>query len=112
MAAYAAVIFTLFGRGERLQSSQLAIGAEGVASAGQYLVTIGLVAHIPHYAVFRGVKHIVERHSYFHGPKAGGQMTRMFGQHFYYAMPDFAANLRQLLHAELAQVGRRVYLVK
>ena len=73
---------------------------------------VGLVPHVPDYSVLGSVKHVVQCHGNLYGTEAGGQMARMLGQHFNYAVPDLAANLRQLLHAELAQVGRRVYLVK
>ena len=55
----AGIIFALLGRGEWLQAAQLAVGVEPRTSSRQYLVAIGLVAHIPHDTVVGGIKYIM-----------------------------------------------------
>ena len=55
-------------------AAQLAQRVHAVTAAGQDLVGIGLVAHVPHQAVFRGVEHMVQRHGQLHRSQVGAEV--------------------------------------
>ena len=48
MAGYESVILALRRVGERTQTAELTVGMEPVATAGEYLMRVCLVAHIPY----------------------------------------------------------------
>ena len=106
------VVFALQRRGERAQAFQLPVGAEQLAAARQYLVAVGLVAHVPHYSVFRRVEHVVQRHRQLHGAQARRQVPRVHRQLVDDVLAQLLAQLRQLLHLQAAQVARQFYPVQ
>ena len=69
------IVLALLRRGESAQAAQLAQGRERVASACQYLVRIGLMAHIPHQSVFGRVVHIVQGHDDLDGTQARSEVS-------------------------------------
>ena len=69
---------------------------EGFAAAGQDLVRIGLVPHVPHDFVFGGVEYVVDGHGDFHGAQAGTDVAGVLRT----AGNDILAQLR----AELCQL--------
>ena len=73
-------------------AAQLAQRVHAVAAAGQDLVRVGLVAHVPHQAVFRGVEDMVQGHGQLHRAQVGAEV---------------ATGLRHALQHELAQLGRQ-----
>ena len=60
------VILAFLWARERLYAVQLAVGAEAVASSREDLVAIGLMPHVPHYAVVGGVEDIMQGHGQLH----------------------------------------------
>ena len=42
------------------------------ASAGERLVRIGLMTHVPHQAIFRGIEHVMQCDGQFDGAEVGG----------------------------------------
>ena len=56
------VVFALRALGEARQAVRLAQGADPVAAAGEDLVRVGLVAHVPDQPVARRVEHVMQRH--------------------------------------------------
>ena len=69
------IVLALLGVRESAQATQLAQGWERVASACQYLVRIGLMAHIPHQSVFGRIVHIVQRHDDLDGAQARSEVS-------------------------------------
>ena len=59
MAAGERVVFAFHGRGKGADAMQLAVGAELLAPPGEYLVPVGLMAHVPHDAVVGGIIYIM-----------------------------------------------------
>ena len=108
VAAGEGVVGALLGSGEGGEAVPLAVGAEGLAASCEYLVAVGLVAHVPDDAVLRGVEHIMERHRHFDRPKAGGEVTRIVRQLIDDVPAQFVAYLRQGLQGQTAQVGGAV----
>ena len=56
------VIFALLGSRERLETTELAVRVETFTTACQDLVSVCLMAHIPHNPVIGGRKDIMKRH--------------------------------------------------
>ena len=75
MACSERVILALGGIGKTAQAVQLAVVVKLVATTGQYLVGIGLMAHVPHQAVVGRVEHVVQRHDDFHGAHTRGEVA-------------------------------------
>ncbi len=65
-------------RGKARQPAQLAQAAHAVAPAGQDLVRIGLVAHVPDQPVFGRVEDIVQGDRQFHRAEVGAQVAAGF----------------------------------
>ena len=91
---------------------KLTVGAELLASSGKYLVTVGLVSHVPDDAVFGRVVNVMKRHGNLYGTKAGGQMTGVDRQLFDDVLPQLLAECRQLFHLQFLQVVRGVYFME
>ena len=106
VAARERVVFALQRRGKRAYAAKLAVGEEAVAPARENLVAIGLVAHVPHYAVVGRVKHVMQRHGELYHAKTGGEVARVDRHFLDDVLPQLVAHLGQLLHAKLSQVGR------
>ena len=69
---------------------------------------VGLVPHVPYDAVVRGVEHVVQGHRYLHHSETGSEVSRIDRELVHNHLSEFVAQLGQLLHAELAQVGGHV----
>ena len=68
------VVFALGALGEPRQSAALAQCPDAVAPAGQNLVRIGLMPHVPDQPVARGVEHVVQRDSQLDHPEPGPEV--------------------------------------
>ena len=55
------VVFGLCPAGKRRQAAVLANAEHGIASPGEDFMRVGLMTHVPHQAVFRRVKGVVQR---------------------------------------------------
>ena len=64
------VVFAFFGRREGTDAVELTIGVEGIATTGQDLMAVGLMADVPDNAVVGRVEHVVHGHREFHGAQA------------------------------------------
>ena len=60
MSAGEGVVFALVRRRERMQSVQFPVRIENVASACKNLVSVSLMPHVPHNAVVRSRKDVME----------------------------------------------------
>ena len=54
------VIGAFSSRRKRRQTILVLDGVQLIASTGEYLVWIGLMAHIPYQSIFRGIEYIVQ----------------------------------------------------
>ena len=77
MATGKRVVLALRRRGEGLDAAQLSVGTELITTPRQNLMSVSLMAHIPHDSVFWGVKNIMKRNSYLNHTKTGSQMARI-----------------------------------
>ena len=95
--------------GEAGESAQSAQSVELLAAAGQELVGVGLVAHVPDNLIARQIKDIVQGQGQLHHPQAGGQVPA--GEVHLGDDPasDLHGQLAQLIQAQGLQIGRAVY---
>ena len=96
------VVFALGRVGETAQPVQLAAGVEPLASAGQYLVAVGLVPHVPYDAVVGGVEHVVQGYGQLDGSHARPEMPRVVGQRTDEEAAYLGTHLGQLLDRQFA----------
>ena len=69
------IVGALFGVWESADAPELAEGVEGLASAGEYLVTISLMPDVPDDAVVGCVEDVMQGHGQLHGAEAGTEMS-------------------------------------
>ena len=96
------------------ETADAAVGAYGVElafAACEYLVRIGLMAHVPHQLVVGSVEHIMQSHSKFHHPESRSQMPGMGGEDLHYIASQVGTELLQLLRRQLFKVVGCVYFV-
>ena len=102
MAAGKAVVLALFGRRERTDAMQFPVGRKTFSSAGQNLVPVCLMPHVPHNTVVRRIENIMKRHGQFNDPQTRSKVPRIVDN----VLTQLGTNLWQLLHGKLSQVGR------
>ena len=78
MCGTKSIVVTFFPAGETRQPAQLTQAAHAFAPTRQNFVRIGLMAHVPDQAIFRGVKHIVQRHGELYRAQVGTQVATRF----------------------------------
>jgi hypothetical protein len=79
-----------------------------LAAAGQDLVRIGLVAHVPHDAVVRRVEHVVQRDGQLDRAQVGRQVAAGLGDRIEQEAAQLFGQRLQLMAGQAAQVGRVV----
>ena len=105
MSADKGVVFALLGRGEGHDAVQFTVGGKLFPSAGQNLVAVGLVPHIPYDTVVGGIEDIVQCHGCLHHTEAGGEVSGIDRQFLEDVLSEFFAEGWQLLHLQFAQVA-------
>ena len=60
--------------GKRREALVLLDGVQPLAPAGQHLVRVGLVPHVPDQPVVRGIEHVMQRNREFDGAQSRGKM--------------------------------------
>jgi hypothetical protein len=95
------VSYSLSSRGEAGDAAQLAQRVHAVAAAGQDLVRIGLVAHVPDDAVVRRVEHVVQRDGQLHRAQVGRQVAAGLRDRIEQVGAQFMRQRRQLGDASL-----------
>jgi hypothetical protein len=89
MAGIKRVMKALRNFGETRNTPTLAQGMEHPVPPGKEFMSITLMADIPNYFVFRGVKNQVQRYSQFHNTQVGSQMPPVPAYYGNYSFPDF-----------------------
>ena len=74
--------------------------------AGQHLVRVGLVPHVPHQPVVGGIEHIVQRDRELDRTEVRGQVAPGARHRLQQELAQLVAELRQLAAIERAQVCR------
>ena len=102
------VVGTFGALWEPAQSTQLAQTVHAVAPPGEDLVRVGLVAHVPHQAVMRGVEDVVQRHGELDRAQIGTEVAAGTGHAVEQKAAQLVGQLAQALARQLAQVRRVV----
>ncbi len=105
MAGPEGIVGAFFPAGKTADPPALAQGMEVFLTAGDQLVGIRLVPHVPDDPVPRGIEDIMERQSQLHNAQAGSQMAPHLGDRPDDLFPDFLGQLRQIRCPHLAEVG-------
>jgi hypothetical protein len=105
------VVLRLVHRAEGREAPVLADRVELVAAAGEHLVRIGLVAHVPQHLVARGVEQRVDRHGDLAGAEVGAEVPADFADRVDDQLAHLLGHLDELVVVEALQVGRAVDLV-
>ena len=106
------IVGAFLAAGEARQTAALAQRAHAVAPPGQYLVRIGLVAHVPDHLVARRVEDRVQRHREFDDPEPGAEVASGIRDHVDHLAAQFIRQAAQILLLEIADVRRRINLVE
>ena len=107
MADTEGVVLAFSARRKGREPVGLLDGVQSLASTGDHLVRVGLVADVPHDAILRGVEDIVERDREFHGAEAGGEMPAAGRDGFDQEGAQFRRQLLERPRRELAQIRGR-----
>jgi hypothetical protein len=84
----------------------LAERVEIVVAAGDQLVGIGLVAHIPHHAVVVEIEGLIQRQGELHHTQTGAQVAAAGTHHLQVAFTDLPGDPFELRHAQAVQLIR------
>jgi hypothetical protein len=68
---------------------------EGFPPAGEYFMSVSLMANVPYQLVIWGIIYVVKGNGQFHHSKAGSKMTTMYTHHIDDVLPQFFTNLVQ-----------------
>jgi hypothetical protein len=79
---------------------------ELISAAGQYLVSVCLMPHVPYKSIVWRVEHIVHRNSQLNGAKAGTGMAADTRTRIDDELADLVGNLLEVLNPQLPQIGR------
>jgi len=74
----------------------LAQGGHAFAAAGEDLMGVALMAHVPHQAVFRSVEDIVQGDGQFHCAEVGRQMATGAANRFQQELPHLRCQVQEL----------------
>ncbi len=99
MAGPENIVRTFLPAQKTAQSSELAKRRELLAPPADELVSIGLMAGVPHDPVFGGVKHVMQRQSQLYGAESRCQMPSDFGHNGDDLFTNFPCHLGKLLDA-------------
>jgi hypothetical protein len=99
-----AVVFAFRPQGESIQTIGGADGAESVLSAGEDLVDVDLMAHVPHEFVGGGFEAAMQGDSQFDDPQVRPQMAAVLGESVDQFLSDIGCEFRELVHGQLLDV--------
>ena len=102
------VVLALRALREAGQPAQLAQRAHALAPAGEDLVRIGLVAHVPHQPVIGRLEHVVQRDRQLDGAEVGRQMSARLRDALQHEIAQLGGKLLEFVPREAAQVGGAV----
>ena len=106
------VVFAFGALGEAGQPAALPQGADAVASAGEDLVRVGLVADVPDQPVGRCVEDRVQRDGQFDHAQAGAEMAAGLGDGVDRLGAQFVGQLLELLQRQIFHVERQLDAVE
>ena len=81
--------FALVAARKTADSAELTQREHAIAPTCEDFVGIGLMAHIPHQTVMRGIENIMQGNRELHGSKVGTQMPARFGDRLQHMLTQF-----------------------
>src|SRR5690606_13870716 len=108
MADAECVVLAFGARRKRREAAVLLDGVQPVASAGEHLVRIRLMADVPHEAVVRRVEDVMERNRQLYRAEARGEVAAARADGLDEELPQLLRDRREFGRWEAAQVRRRV----
>ncbi len=108
MTADKGVVAAFVWKGKSADASFSALRAESLAPAGEQLVGVCLMPYVKYETVARSVEYIMYCHNQVHRTHTRTEMPWVLRQIIYKIFTYLPAELRQLLHAQPAQIGRTV----
>jgi len=102
------VVLALVAARKAAQAAELAQRAHAVAPAGEDLVRIGLVAHVPHQPVFGRVEDMVQRDGQLDRAEVGRQVAAGARDALQHELAQFVSQLLEFGAGQPAHVGRRL----
>ena len=106
------IVWTFGHLGETADTAVGAYGLECIAAAGENLVGIGLVSHIPYQLIVGGIEDIMQSNSKLDGTQTGCQVTGMGRESLHDISAQLVCHFLQLTRGEPFKVGRTVYLTQ
>ena len=106
------VEFRLGAFREAGQAVLLPHGENLVAAAGENLVRVALVAHVPHQPVVGGVEQVMQGHGQFHHAEAGAEVPAGATHGVEQVGAQFVHHLLKVRFGQSPQVRRRAYAVQ
>ncbi len=106
MADAKGVVLAFRPRGERCESGVLLDRVKAVRAAGEDLVRIRLVTHVPDQAVLRGVEHIVQGDGQLDRAEPCREVAATGADRVDEKLPQLSAHLGELAQGQPAQVRR------
>ena len=104
-----AIVLALRAQGEPAQAARAANGVKAALAAGQQLVDVNLVAHVPEKLVLGRVEDVMQRQRQLHHAEVRSHVPAVLGQHGDEFMPDLLGQLLQLIQRQLLDVRRAVH---
>jgi hypothetical protein len=108
VARAVAVVRTLGAQGKAVQAVRLADRVEAVLAAGEQLVDVALVAHVPDKLVLGRAEDLVQRDGQFDDAEVGAEMAARLGEGLDEFLADVRRQLLALFQRELLYVFRAV----
>ena len=98
------VVLALGARRKWRQAPRLLDGMQAVAPPREYLVRVGLMAHIPDQPVVRRVEHKMEGDRQLHRPQARGEMAATGADGMDQELAQLLRHRRQFRNSQAAEV--------
>ena len=102
------VVFALVAAREAGDAAELAQAVHALAPAGQHLVRVGLVAHVPDHAVVGRVEDMVQRHRQLHRAQVAAQVAAGLAHALEHEVAQLDGQRLEFGARHAAQVGRAV----
>ena len=83
---------------------QLAQGMHLVAATGENFVRIGLMTHVPHQSVVRGVENVMQGNGQLDGAKVGAEVSAGFSDTFQHKRAQLVCQGAQLRWRQTSQI--------
>src|SRR5690349_15599374 len=98
------VVFAFLASRESGDAAPHAQLAHALTAAGEYLVSVRLVADVPHDTVVRRIEHVMQRDRQLDRSQVGRQMAPRLAYRVEQKLSQFAGQTRQLTSLELSQL--------